>query len=294
MSQQVIVVTKRTAWEQYQADPTDVGEMGADATQRAKMSHLRHHDSLDAVMAVLKQLKVRPWLVEGAETMFDVGTASLVITVGGDGTLLSASHHTPSNVLLLGINSDSVLSKGHFCKCTALDHDKLVENIEWALYGTTNDDFCGYKNVTRMKVTINDRVVADRILNEALYSHTCPAAMTRLTLTTGVLEDTHPAAFTRYACSGVWIGTGAGSTGAMASAGGQAGKLDAPVLQAVIREPWNPPKVGNEAYTRPSFTLVSKTVDSTLYLDGPFLRVPVGFDQTVKFEVSDQHLKLAI
>ena len=294
MSQQVIVVTKRTAWEQYLSDPSDVGEMGADAMQRAKNSHERHHASLDAVMAVLKQLKVRPWLVEGAETAFDVGTTSLVITVGGDGTLLSASHHIPNNVLLLGINSDSVFSKGHFCKCTALDHDNLVANIQWSLYGAVNDDFIGYKNVTRMKVTVNDRIVADRILNEALYSHTCPAAMTRLMLTTGVLEDTDPHAFTRYACSGVWIGTGAGSTGAMASAGGQEGKLDAPGLQAVIREPWNPPKVGNEAYVRPSFTLVSKTVDSTLYLDGPFLRVPVGFDQTVKFEVSDDHLKLVM
>lgn len=288
MTQQVIVVTKRTAWEQYQAEPNDVSEMGDDARQRAQASHSRHHRSLDSVLAALKSLRVKPWIVEGAETMFDVGTASLVVTVGGDGTLLSASHHVPKGVPLLGINSDPVFSKGHFC--WTVSDDALHEYLEKALDETKRP----IVPVTRMKVTINNRVVADRILNEALYSHTCPAAMTRLLLTTGELPDSSPQAFTRYACSGVWIGTGAGTTGAIASAGGFKFNPNVKMLEAVVREPWNPPKVGNEVYTRRSFTLVSKTVDSTLYLDGPFLRVPVGFDQTVVFEVSDDHLSLVM
>ncbi len=278
----VIVVAKRSAWEQYHSDPLDYGEMGTDAARRAKDSHDRHHASLNSVMSVLKQLKMRPWLIEGAETGFDPGDSSLVITVGGDGTLLSASHHMPSVTPLLGINSDPVFSKGHFCLLTA--DTKLRDNLERVL----DPNACPLKKVTRMRVKVNERVVADRILNEALYSHTCPAAMTRLMLTTGELDE----AYTRYACSGVWIGTGAGTTGAISSAGGFRFNPDVRMLEAVVREPWNPPKVGNEVYSRHSFTLISKTVDSTLYLDGPFLRVPVGFDQEVKFEVSEQHLTL--
>lgn len=288
MSQQVIVVAKRTTWEQYQSDPEGFGEMGPDASHRAKSSHERHRASLDKVMDVLQRLKVRPWLVEGAETAFDVGTATLVITVGGDGTMLSASHHVPHEVPMLGINSDPVFSVGHFCHLVA--DEALLQNMELAL----NSDTRPLTRVTRMRVLINSRIVADKILNEALFSHACPAAMTRFQLTTGGLDLPDPQALTRYASSGVWIGTGAGSSGAIASAGGRAIEFESRSLQAVIREPWNPPKFGNEAYIRPFFTLVSKTTDATLYLDGPFLRVPVLFDQVVNFEVSDDHLSLVM
>lgn len=270
----VIVVLKKSTWTQYHQSPEQFGRMGKESLRRAKASHARHMWSVERVLESIPR-GIKPWIVEGAETAFDGSNAQLVIAVGGDGTLLSASHHIGKTPPLLGVNSDPVFSRGHFCACTA--NDPLVGIISRSL------DKPKVKKITRMAIQVGKKVISRRVLNEALFSHTCPAAMTRLTLDK-----------TRYACSGVWVGTGAGSTGAIASAGGTTLSPVSKNLQAVIREHCGAKPGTSPSFLKPGFTLVSKTPDATLYLDGPFLRVPVGFDERVSFSVSPDHLSLVI
>lgn len=272
----VIVVVKRSTWEQYHQNPGLFGKLNRESLRRAKTSHDRQEKSSAFVFDAFHKLGVKPWVVNGPETAFDSSNASLVVCVGGDGTLLSASHHVGKETPLLGINNDPTSSRGHFCAGAGPAAHRLL------------DEFLAQrsqaKKITRMTIKVGGKVVSRRILNEALFSHTCPAAMTRLTL----YGD-------KFACSGVWVGTGAGSTGAIASAGGKVLPPTSRSLQAVIREhcgaqagrtsPW---------FLDRSFTLVSKTADATLYLDGPFLRVPVGYDQKVDFQVSDDPLSLVV
>jgi NAD+ kinase len=274
----VILVTKRSTWDQYHLNPGAFGRLGKESLKRAKASHFRQEQSFETVLGVFKKLGVKPWVITGPETGFDSSGADLVVTLGGDGTLLSASHHVGKDTPLLGINSDPVFSVGHFCGATGETAEKLINRI----YGGKG---ASLTEVTRMEILVGGRVVAKRILNEALFSHTCPAAMTRLSL-----KDQ------KYACSGVWIGTGAGSTGAIVSAGGKVLPPTSKRLQAVIREPCQAIQPSGPA--KPIFgstlTLVSQTPDATLYLDGPFLRVPVGYDQKVVFRVSKDHLSLVL
>lgn len=277
----VVVVAKRTAWELYQADPESYGNISKESRDRMIVSSTSHGETMKALMKVLNQHKVKPWIIDGIEPMFNVDADDLVITVGGDGTLLAASHQV-GQALVLGINSDPVFSKGHFC-CTSLGEDNFEHLITTAIDAK---DPIVWKMVTRMKVSVDDVVVADRILNEALFSHSNPAAMTRL-----IVDNSVPR---KVACSGVWIGTGAGSTGAIASAGGVPCPSTDLRLQAVIREEWNPEPDAPKVLLSPSFTLISKVTDSTLYFDGPFLRVPVGFDQRIRFESSDTPLSLVV
>jgi len=61
-------------------------------------------------------------------------------------------------------------------------------------------------------------------------------------------------------------------------------------LQAVIREPFNHPPVQLVAER---FKLSNKMTEAVLYLDGPYLQVPVGFGDTVTFKVSKEPLMLA-
>jgi NAD+ kinase len=274
----VILVTKRSTWDQYHLNPGAFGKLGKESLKRAKASHLRQERSLEVVLGTLKKLGVKPWVITGPETAFDASGAELVVTLGGDGTLLSASHNVGKNTPLLGINSDPVFSVGHFCGATGDTAEKMLNRI----YGVKGVPLT---YVTRMDVSVGGKLVAKRILNEALFSHTCPAAMTRLRL-----KDE------KYACSGVWIGTGAGSTGAIVSAGGKVLPPTSKRLQAVIREPCQ--AIQPSGPTKPIFgstlTLVSQTPDATLYLDGPFLRVPVGYDQKVVFRVSPDYLSLVL
>lgn len=273
----VIVVVKRSVWSNRLAHPQPYESLDEISNQRAKESHERQHETLNVVLDTLNQLGINPWIVEGAETAFLVGNAKLVISVGGDGTFLSASHNVPSCVPMLGVNSDPIFSVGNFCCC---DVTNVADYITRFVAGNTLQVY----SYTRMRVMLGTQVYADRILNEVLYSHSCPAAMTKFTLN-GV----------NYSSSGVWIGTGAGSTGAMKSAGGVCIDPEDTDLQAVVREPWAPgvfDGVGNIVKRGHKMTLKSRTLDSTLFIDGPFLRLPVGLNEEITLEASDQPLAL--
>jgi NAD+ kinase len=232
---------------------------------------------VDVVTHALKLIGgIQTHLIEGAETPFEAAPGDVVITVGGDGTFLSASHHVGLGTFIMGINSDPVLSKGNFCNVLT------KRDAEKTLYRALCQRLAKPILIPRMMVKVDGHVVQRRVLNEALFSHSCPAAMTRFGLR-GLKEI--------VACSGMWVGTGAGSTGALRSAGGRVMPLQSKVLQTVVREPFAP-KVGPVTAYKSKFEFVSKTADATIYLDGPFLRVPVGFDQTMSFSISPEPLAM--
>jgi len=248
-------------------DPDSFGDIGSANMDRIQAAHDKHHDTLTQVYAELARMRVRPWVVEGAGTNFSPAPNDTVVCVGGDGTVLSASHCCGASNRLMMINSDPERSVGRFSSAT-------VDDLWLALEpgGPTT-------LVPRMTVEVNGRVVNNRVLNEVLFSHACPAAMTRILI--GVR---------RISCSGIWIGTSAGSTGAIKSSGGFAMPITDDKLQMVVREPF-----GEEPYhplLGPEFSVESRIVEGTLYLDGPFLRVPVGFGSTMRFTQSSEPLMM--
>jgi NAD+ kinase len=224
----------------------------------------------------LERNGIRPWLLNNdwGVTSDDV---SFVISVGGDGTLLRASHSIPMEIPLISINSDPAKSVGHLCQFLPADLQKAVSAIKTNEYD--------YKTVTRMEVHIGGRVVHKRVLNEALFSHACPAAMTQFSL---MADHEDPE---RYRCSGVWIGTGAGSTGALGSAGAEHQELGCPFFQAVVREPYGVSPIGPRTLRAGIFQLQSETNQATLYIDGPYLQIPVRYGDFVSFQ-DGESLKL--
>lgn len=271
MREQVIVVLKRSTWDQLKFKVSD-----SSAAKRAFSVHQRHSKSVDRVLHELSRLKYRAVVVNGPEKDFKVPDGTkMVITVGGDGTLLAASHKVPAGIPILGVNSDPKTSVGYLCAARADDVRGilLAKNFKSAV-----------KKITRLQVSIDGEVVCSRVLNEALFSHVCPAAMTKFILG----RD-------RYGCSGIWVGTGAGSTGAMRSAGGTSYPPETKELQAIIREPYRGPgETLNRFQSGKSFKLVSKVSDGILYLDGPFLSFPVEYEQQVNFRVSPEPLTMVL
>lgn len=272
---ETILVKKRSSWEQYLRNKEAFGDIDDASLQRIQESHLRHLQTVSLVEETLASLGITPWVVEGAEKRFDASPGYSVLAVGGDGTFLSASHNIGSETGIMGINSDPEFSRGRFC--TVLTPETAKDVLKKAL--------CRKKPkktyIPRMAVLVDGHKVASRILNEALFSHTCPAAMTR------VVHGT-----TRYACSGLWVGTGAGSTGAIKSAGGKVLPLRSPLIQMVVREPCGMEQVGCISLCKRKVVLRSKTQDGTLYFDGPFRRAPVRFDQTMEFVNSCEPLMI--
>lgn len=276
----VILVKKQSAWAQYHANGSDFGKLTMSSRVRMEGSHERHSTNVQLVEAALKELRIKPWVVDGAGLNFTARKGDLVITVGGDGTVLSSSHHVGPDAALMAINSDPIYSVGRFCTVFPRKH-LILHAIEKALSPKRKVTM-----IPRMTIRLDGKIVHQRVLNEVLFSHTCPAAMTRVA----------PPGKIRYACSGLWVGTAAGSTGAIRSAGGKVLPITAKQLQTIVREPFDPASEhevkGPLVSQAESFKFTSLTSDATLFIDGAFFRIPVGFEQRMQFELSDEPLPL--
>ncbi|HEV8246985.1 MAG TPA: NAD(+)/NADH kinase [Polyangiaceae bacterium] len=283
----VVVVSKRTAYSRYVEDERDprVVELlrrRDPAVHGWQKSHREHSRTLDEVERVLSRQGVRVLLVQRAQAVFDVEDAALVVVVGGDGTLLAASHSVGASGAILGVNSAPEYSVGFFCAARRETfRGKVAAALEGKLESVT---------LTRMAVEVNGRRRSSRVLNEALFCHSSPAATSRYELHRGKVRE-------EQRSSGFWIGPAAGSTAALRSAGGKVLPLGSRALQLVVREPY---VMFGRSYKLlkvliedgQQLVAESKMDEAALFLDGPYRQLPVQLGDEVSFRASDEPLKL--
>lgn len=280
----VIVVAKQSALARLERGEGDVRARSLlrgrhEAVKKWRPAHDEHEKTLRAVEAALDELGADALFLRGPRAEFDPSGSDLVITVGGDGTLLAASHSI-RDVPILGINSAPGYSVGFFCAATRQD---LVPKLRAALAGRLRAAV-----LRRMAVYINDQLRSERVLNEALFCHSEPAATSDYILRVGRQREEQKS-------SGVWIGPAAGSTAAIHSAGGKILPLTSSKLQFVVREPYvgggrNYAILSRVVPEGSKVTLVSKMQSARVFLDGPYRMLSVRLGDRVRFETSRQPL----
>ena len=279
-----VVVAKRSSWRRLVEDARDPHVIALLAANDPSVARMRtaHDDHLRTVAEVDEALSSAGLEVErldGPDAVFDDEGAAVVITVGGDGTLLAASHNV-GRVPILGVNSAPGFSVGFFCGVQA-------GQVAAALARLAAGDL-PHVTLARMEVIKNDRVVSRRVLNDALVCHVSPAATSRYLLEYGdVSEDQRS--------SGFWVGPAAGSTAAQRSAGGQVLPLESQDLQLVVREPYNPegrPLSMPRLIVPPGRTVRvrSKMMEACAYLDGPNESEPIALGDVLDFRRSPEPL----
>ncbi len=235
----VCVVLKRSSWRKWVEEEGDARileliQAGDETVKRMRPGHIDHMETVEEVRNTLANLGARvhwndtPHEFQSDETP---GRCDLVVTVGGDGTLLGASHGIGAGVPLLGVNSSPAHSIGFFC---AAKKGHVHEAIAAALDGTMQG-----AELTRMRVDLNGETLLDRVLNEALFCHASPAATSRYFLKI-IGAKGEALAEEEQKSSGLWVGPAAGSTAAQSSAGGRILPLTSTRLQFVVREPYRP------------------------------------------------------
>jgi NAD+ kinase len=228
----VAVLVKRTSYGTFviQGGEPRVAELLAanDPTvRRMRRSHEDHLATQSEVRAALEDLGAKADFYDGARARIE-GRYDLVVTVGGDGTVLGASHQLGSDVALLGVNSAPGSSVGFFCAAKKGNvRPTLAAALAGKLRGVT---------LSRMRVELNERLLHNRVLNEALFCHASPAATSRYILR---VVSGRKVAEEEQKSSGVWIGPAAGSTAAQRSAGGHVLPLTSKKIQFVVREPYH-------------------------------------------------------
>jgi NAD+ kinase len=263
----IAVVQKRTTYRKFVVEEHDpliarLLRRHDPSVGRLRSSHEAHEETVREVDRALDQL--------GADVVFRGGPrgriparVDLVVTIGGDGTLLAASHQIGDGVPLLGINSAPDHSVGFFC---GGKKGKVLSTLRRAM-----NDRLPRSELARMRVELNGKLLHARVLNEALFCHASPAATSRYILRVTKPDGTYAEEDQRS--SGIWIGPAAGSTAAQRSAGGKVLPLSSRRVQYVVREPYRPIgqrlrfSVGllNEAG---KLTLRSKIRDGRVFLDG--------------------------
>ncbi len=280
------MVAKRTSYQRIveeEGDPRvrQLVKANDPAVRTWVHAHEEHKRTLETVMKELSRIGAQTLVVRRAHAAFDVEGADLVIAVGGDGTLLAASHNV-DGIPILGVNSAPKTSVGFFCAATRKD---FRAHLEQALTGKSRR-----LSLSRMSVAVNGRLRNKRVLNEALFCHDSPAATSRYILHIGRRTEDQRS-------SGIWIGPPAGSTAAQRSAGGKVLPLTSRQLQLVVREPYTPRGKKNAlalAIIKPRerVTIISKMDDSSLFLDGPKRKIPIRLGDEIEFSLSDAPLQV--
>ena len=286
MRPRVLVVYKKSTYQRYVGraqerlkeliDHSDVSVEGL------LHEHEIHQETLRQAKAALRSLGARAVLRYRPEPLPDEGTWDLIVTLGGDGTLLWASHLADSSTPMLAINSAPDTSVGYFCAGDAHDVDEVLAA---ALDGSLKSS-----RLARMRVDVGDNVISTRVLNDALYCHESPAATSRYILEYAGDQE-------RQMSSGVWIGPAAGSTAAIRSAGGKVLPTGSQRIQFVIREPYR--GVDNKyrlikGMVPPGedLRITSRMTKGRIFLDGTQKVYSIGIGDRIRMTLSDEPLTL--
>jgi NAD+ kinase len=198
-------------------------EKGDSIVTRVKLAHSEHVDSLEKVIKELERRKIDYRILHRSDLTEPVSNIDLMISVGGDGTFIDASHHL-RDTPLLGVNSSLSSSFGHFCMANEKNFAQMLDQIE---SGAINAEA-----MVRLELTANGKLLPTLVLNEVLISHANPAATSRY-----IIEIEPQGGAEEQRSSGLWIGTAAGSTGSIRSAGGKVLPIIDQRYQLIVREP---------------------------------------------------------
>ncbi|KAK9937770.1 hypothetical protein M0R45_014540 [Rubus argutus] len=202
-----------------------------------------HKDAINFCQNILRRKPVEWKALVRNNLSQPIRDVDLVITVGGDGTLLQASHFIDDSVPVLGVNSDptrpeevekhnnefdATRSTGYLCAATVDNFEQILDNII--------KDRIIPSNLTRISIGVNSQVVSTYALNDILIAHPCPATLSRFSFK---IKSNGQSCSPLVNCrsSGLRISTAAGATAAMLSAGGFPMSILSQDLQYMVREP---------------------------------------------------------
>lgn len=209
-----------------------------------------------------------------------LATARLVVTVGGDGTLLAASQWV-TGALVVGVNSAPRSSVGHLALARREDFAQVLERIERGLLQPIP--------VLRLTVELEGQVLRPA-LNDVLLAHARPAATSRYRITAGDRSEEHRS-------SGLWVSTATGSTAGIRSAGGRPMPLRSRRLQFRARELYR--EVGGTFRLASGFlppggelAVESHMEHGCLFLDGSRREQSFPFGARALFRAAPEPLRL--
>lgn len=234
---QVVIATKTSAWEWH--GPTyeeqfEEGSLSKGDYQRIRDAHDEHYATVDKVREHFDKAKIDYRIVNVDDQAWSLDPeTNVIVTLGGDGTLLSASHRMVGTqpITLFGVRSSGT-SVGYLCAGGPERVEELVKSIQSGQFQVLEAsrliaDIYGVEGEGAVRST-------PPALNDFLYSNANPAATTRYRLSLGDRQEEHKS-------SGMWLSTALGSTAGIYAAGGVMQPKTDTNFQYVVRELYRAP-----------------------------------------------------
>ncbi|XP_057461755.1 probable NADH kinase [Actinidia eriantha] len=262
-----------------------------------------HKDAINFCQNILRQKRVDWETVFRSNLSQPIRDVDLVVTVGGDGTLLQASHFMNDSIPVLGVNSDptqaleveefseefdATRSTGYLCAATVSSFELMLDNI---LEGRTVPS-----KLSRMSICVNSKLLSTYALNDVLIAHPCPATVSRFSFR--IRKDSHPfSTLVNCRSSGLRVSTASGSTAAMLSAGGFAMPILSKDLQYMVREPILPGAANSSLMhgvvkSDESMDNVWYCKEGLIYIDGSHVVYSIQHGDTIKLSSCAPVLKV--
>lgn len=281
----LLVVYKKSYYELYGYEDQErrdeaARQRYASILQTMEHSHEENRQTLMTVCQVLDAANV-PYDCIYRGALEPISGYDVILSVGGDGTLLEVSRYA-GDIPVLGVNSDPSRSTAFFC---AADRTTIGQRL-----GDLLNDALALTPLTRLQLAINDQVLPFYALNDLLIAHLNPAAMAAYDLAIG-------GEYERQKSSGIWLSTAAGSTAGIRAAGGRVLPLHSRKRQYLVREPY----AGNGQQYRllqgtipPDIPMevTSRMRRGRVFMDGPHLCYALGLGDKLSVTLAPTPLQL--
>lgn len=266
----VLVVYKKSVFDLYSNSPDETVKTfvtnGSKDAVEMRRSHDEQQRTLDTVISVLKGSGIEPEVKYRAELEGTIAGKELVITVGGDGTLLDVSHYV-GGTPMLGVNSDTTNSKGFYCTADRTDVEHILSNLQ----------HLPRTRLYRLELVLNGTKLPMPVLNDIMIAHTNPAASTSYELTANKESRIYKGSYGLFVC------TPSGSTGAMWNEGGKLMPLSMDFMQYHPRGY----RKGEFHYTK-ELQIRSRTREGIVFIDGQHIKHPFTLDDTLVVRIGQK------
>lgn len=241
-------------------------------------AHNEHYSCLETIRATLSARGIPAKEISRGNRQVNGQEFEFIISVGGDGTLLSASHRILDDTPVIGIRS-SRSSVGYLCAGNA---SQFAEILDRHLANKLSFAQCARIKASIYYAEEDQHRQTVPILNDFLFANHNPSATTRYRIILGDLKEAHKS-------SGVWIATATGSTAGIKAAGGEVMPREESRFQYQVRELY---RTDSESFTLThgffdpdiqNFCLENLNEAAVLALDGQRGVIPLKFGDRVSF-----------
>lgn len=256
--------------------------------EKLQRVHEYHLKALDSLIQLFSTMQVDYDLFRRDEDLPNLDKYPLIITLGGDGTFISASHSLRKNPIL-GINSVPFSSTGHYCS------ESYHERAEFGHLRSRLEDILSGKEkpveLTRLELSLDKVPIPVPVLNDVLIAEQTPAATSRYMVHYKNKSEMQKS-------SGIWLSTATGSTAAFRSAGGTPfddnKEHGIRRFGFVVREHYNRKQEsirGGLVENPADFRVLSGMAGGKIYIDGSHNVVPFSSGATLTINFFEHPLK---